>query len=67
MPKTERRTPRRPREAFNDSPLAWFATLLTASEDVDRDRAALSRRELDRLGWRVSPRRAPTPKKGGGR
>ncbi len=36
-----------------ESPIAWFGEMLIAIDRGDVDRAEESRRQLDRLGWRV--------------
>ena len=36
---------------FNDSPIAWYAEFLLASDRRNIDRAAEAKRELSRLGW----------------
>jgi hypothetical protein len=40
-----------------NSPIGWFAELQLATDQGDSERAAESRHQLDRLGWRVSRKR----------
>ena len=42
-------------------PNTWFAVLRAAHEANDRDLAAMARRELDSLGYRVTVRRDAPP------
>jgi hypothetical protein len=55
-----RRRPQRPPE---DQAANWFLTLEIAESRGDVAAASEARRELDRLGWRVSRKRIrPTPR-----
>ena len=51
-------------EVFNDSPIAWFAELVLASDRRDVDRAAEAKAELARLGWTFKFRK-PRPEADG--
>jgi hypothetical protein len=46
-------------------PIYWFVLLEQAIDRSDSEAAARARRELDRLGVRVTYRRRPRPKSGG--
>lgn len=51
-------------ENYHDSPIAWFAELLLASDRRDIDRAAEAKSELARLGWTFRYRK-PRPEADG--
>jgi hypothetical protein len=48
---------------FRDSPIVWFAEMLIALERHDIDRASEAKRELARLGWRISGCKPRTEKR----
>jgi hypothetical protein len=53
MPRTNppAESPTRP----EDSPFAWFSELLLAHDRNDATRASNAQKQLDRLGWWVTP------------
>ena len=50
---------RKPPDDFRpeESPIAWFGEMILAIDRGDFDRAAESKRQLSRLGWRVDRRK----------
>ena len=55
----------RPPDDFRpeESPIAWFGEMLIAIDRGEFDRAAESKRQLDRLGWRVARKKGrPAPR-----
>lgn len=50
-----------------DHPVYWFAVLDQAIESADQQRAEEARRELERLGVKVTFRRRPNRKSRGAR
>ena len=53
-------------ENYIDSPIAWFAELLLASNRCDVDRATEAKGQLSRLGWTFRYRRPRPEAKGKG-
>jgi hypothetical protein len=53
MPRS--RPPAEPLTRPEDSPFAWFGELLIAHDRNDASRASNAQKQLDRLGWWVTP------------